>query len=389
VAGTKAGKGKRGEQDGWLERQNRALRDRGHKVSLDLHQGMVRLRATLPPKPSELSGTDWKQRRISTGLRYPDQASEAITQAEKLGAAIERTLRTQEPFDWIPWERSSRGSKRTPGGIRPTISGVDAIRQTEEWWFQQRKRSASAATTWDVDYARPLRPLLKIDDLQPEHLIHLVSATEQETRSRRRASQAAATVAKVLGMSAEIQQQIRELGQGYSPTTDTAPRNVPSDEDVVALIDALPSDWQWPVGICAVYGARPHEALLYAEVLETKLLAISAGKTGSRRCFALPAEWIDRWDLMTKRLPTIDYGRSNQVVGAAMSRRLRAMNAPFKPYDLRHAFAVRTIYCSKISPSIAAKSMGHSLQVHNRIYQKWFDASGMEALQAELLNAAA
>ena len=65
-----AGKGKR-EQDGWLDRQNRALRDRGYRVSLDLHQGMVRLRATLPPKPSEPAGSQWKQRRISTGLSVP------------------------------------------------------------------------------------------------------------------------------------------------------------------------------------------------------------------------------------------------------------------------------------------------------------------------------
>ena len=151
MAGTEAGKGKRGEQDSWLKRQNRALRDRGYKVSLDLHQGMVRLRATLPPKPSEPSASPWKQRRISTGLRYPDQASEAVTQAEKLGAAIERTLRTQEFFDWSSWERSSRGSKRTPVGTKPTISGLDAICQTEQWWVQQRKRSESASTTWDVD----------------------------------------------------------------------------------------------------------------------------------------------------------------------------------------------------------------------------------------------
>ena len=87
MAGTKAGKGKRGEQDGWLERQNRALRDRGYKVSLDLHQGMVRLRATLPPKSSEPAATPWKQCRISTGLRYPDQALEAVTQAESTSAA--------------------------------------------------------------------------------------------------------------------------------------------------------------------------------------------------------------------------------------------------------------------------------------------------------------
>ncbi len=383
-----ASRGKR-DQDSWLERQNRALRDRGHKVSLDLHQGMVRLRATLPPKPSEPAASPWKQRRISTGLRYPDQGSEAVTQAEKLGAAIERTLRTQEPFDWSPWQRNRTERKRTAIGSTSAISGVDAIRQTETWWNQQRKRSDSASTTWDVDYAKPLRPLLQIPDLQPEHLIHLVSATELGTRNRRRSSQAAATVAKALGFSADIQQQIRTLGKGYSPTTDTAPRHVPSDEELVTFIDALPTEWQWPIGICAVYGARPHEALLYAEVLDSKLLAISAGKTGPRKSVALPAEWIKRWDLTTKRMPAIDLDRSHKEVGTVMRLPFRRAGVSFQPYDLRHAWAVRAIYSPKINASFAAKSMGHSLQVHNAIYQKWFDASGMEALQAELLNAAA
>lgn len=388
MAGTGAAKGKR-DQDSWLERQNRALRDRGYKVSLDLHQGMVRLRATLPPKPPDPAASPWKQRRISTGLRYPDQASEAVTQAEQLGTAIERTLRTKEPFDWSPWERSSKGAKSSPIGTKPPISGVDAVRQTEQWWAQQRRRTVSAATTWDVDYARPLRPLLLISDLQPEHLLHLVMATELGTRSRRRCSQAAATMAKALGLSADLQQQIRELGKGYSPTTDTTPRDVPADAQLIAFIDALPSHWQWPVGICAVYGARPHEALLYAEVLPSNLLAISNGKTGARKSLALPAEWIVRWDLMTKRLPAIDLGRSHKDVGTAMRSPFRSAGVMFQPYDLRHAWAVRAIYSPKISASMAAKSLGHSLQVHNRIYQKWFDASGMEALQIEILNAAA
>ena len=127
MAGASAGKGKR-EQDGWLDRQNRALRDRGYRVSLDLHQGMVRLRATLPPKPSEPAGSQWKQRRVSTGLQYPEQASEAVNQAEKLGADIEKAIRTQQPFDWSPWERPSRGARRIPGGSKPIISGVDAVR---------------------------------------------------------------------------------------------------------------------------------------------------------------------------------------------------------------------------------------------------------------------
>lgn len=385
MAGASAGKGKR-EQDGWLDRQNRALRDRGYRVSLDLHQGMVRLRATLPPKSSEPTGTQWKQRRISTGLQYPDQASEAVNQAEKLGADIEKAIRTQQPFDWNSWERPSRGARRIPGGSKPIISGVDAVRQTELWWVKQRKRSVSAATTWDVDYARPLRPVLLIADLQPEDLVHLVSATELGSKTRQRCSRAAATVAKVLGLSTDFQQEIRSLGKGYSPTTDTAPRNLPSDAELVAFIDLLPSEWQWPVGICAVYGARPHEALLYADVLSSKLLAISNGKTGPRKSMALPGEWIQRWDLTTKRLPAIDRDRSHKVVGAVMSRVFRRAEVTFQPYDLRHAWAVRAIYTPKIGASMAAKSMGHSLQVHNSTYQRWFDASGMEALQAELLN---
>lgn len=121
MAGPGAGQDN-GDQDSWLECQNRALGDRGYKVSLDLHQGMVRLRATLPPKPSEPSASPWKQRRISIGLCFPDQASETVTQAEKLGAAIERGLRMQQPFDWSPWERPSRGSKRTPVATKPAIS---------------------------------------------------------------------------------------------------------------------------------------------------------------------------------------------------------------------------------------------------------------------------
>lgn len=387
MAGAGGGRGKR-EHDSWMQRQNSALRERGYRVSLELHQGLIRLRATLPPKPSDPPSAPWKQRRISTGVRYPDQASDAVKQAEQLGAAIELTLRTREPFDWSAWDRPSAGSNRVPVGTSASISGVDALRQTELWWAQQKRRSQSAVTTWDVDYARPLSPLLKIERLQPQNLLDLVSATKPCTRARKRCSQAAATVAKVLEMSAELQQQIRDLGKGYSPLTDTAPRDVPSDGELMSFIDALPADWQWPVGICAVYGARPHEALLYAEVLASKLLAISGGKTGARMSFALPAAWIERWELTRKRLPAIDFTGGNKKVGSQMSIFFRSVNASFQPYDVRHAYAVRTIYFPKISPSMGAKSMGHSLQVHFQIYQKWFDASGMESLQVELLNAA-
>ena len=46
--------------------------------------------------------------------------------------------------------------------------------------------------------------------------------------------------------------------------------------------------------------------------------------------------------------------------------------------------AVRAILHPQISPSLAAKSMGHSLAIHSRTYQRWFDQSSMLGVLEEL-----
>ena len=76
--------------DARLARQNAALKLRAHGVALDVSQGRVRLRATMPPPPSVPPGTAPKQQRISTSLSDPDQATEALQLAELLGSALER-----------------------------------------------------------------------------------------------------------------------------------------------------------------------------------------------------------------------------------------------------------------------------------------------------------
>jgi hypothetical protein len=64
--------------DPWLSRQNAPLKLKGHGVTLDVVGARVRLRATMPPRPTDPLGTGLRQHRISTGLAYPDQASEAL-----------------------------------------------------------------------------------------------------------------------------------------------------------------------------------------------------------------------------------------------------------------------------------------------------------------------
>ena len=371
--------------DPWLARQNAALKLKGHGVTLDVAGGRVRLRATMPPRPTDPPGAEARQHRISTGLAYPDQATESLQLAEQLGNALERHRLGLEAFDWSPW--LPKGRQRKPAAVpdQPEgISGRKAIRTTHQWWRKQRRRGPSADDSWKVDYDAPLMQLQEISLLLPEHLVALVEATPSGSRSRRRASQAAATVARALAWSDELVSQLRELGKGYSAARSQAPRDLPRDEAIEALIDRLSAAWQWPVAVAAVYGCRPHEALLFAEVQPSGLLRIADGKTGARQSLALPPEWIERWSLHNKRLPAFNPERSHRDVGALMGQAFRRAGAEFQPYDLRHAWAVRAIHNPKISPSLAAKSMGHSLAVHSSVYQRWFDAHEMESLQAVL-----
>ena len=63
-----------------LSRQNAPLKLKGHGVTLDVVGARVRLVATMPPRPTDSLGTGLRQHRISTGLAYPDQASEALSE---------------------------------------------------------------------------------------------------------------------------------------------------------------------------------------------------------------------------------------------------------------------------------------------------------------------
>jgi hypothetical protein len=84
-------------------------------------------------------------------------------------------------------------------------------------------------------------------------------------------------------MGPEAVGRLKDLGKGYSPQKDAAPRDLPTDQVIVRVIDALPAHGQGVAGICATYGTRPHEALMSADGLANGLIAIGGGKTGPRQ----------------------------------------------------------------------------------------------------------
>jgi integrase len=364
-------------RDPYLARINRALRDLGSSVTLEISPsgGRLRLRASLP-----LPDGGWKQRRITTAFPYPSGVDQARQLAEELGRDLELHRRGLETFPLDRWLQSTKAQQGNTEGI----SGLEALRRTENWWRQQRRRGPSADVSWTTTYAAPLRPLLAQENVSIETLRAVVESKEVGSCSRRKAALAATAVAQALEMGPDAVQELRELGKGYSPLKDAAPRNLPSDAVVIEVIDQLPSGWQWVAGICAAYGARPHEALLMAEVQESGLVVISGGKTGARQGLPLPKNWIERWQLQSKRLPGINLDRDHRTVGSQLGVALRRHGAPFLAYDLRHAWAVRAIHNPQISPSLAAKSLGHSLMVHTSLYQRWFDSASMASLVAQM-----
>jgi hypothetical protein len=52
-------------------------------------------------------------------------------------------------------------------------------------------------------------------------------------------------------------------------------------------------------------------------------------------------------------------------------RWFRFVEIPFQPYDLRHAWAIRA-HLMGIPIKAAADNLGHSVNMHTSIYQKWF-----------------
>ena len=365
-------------KDPYLARVNRALKDLGYGVALELAPSgkRIRLRATLPFE----SGL-WAQRRVSTHCSYPSDVEQARKLAEELGRDIELHRRGLESFQMERWCAPPSATGDVAG---EAVSGLEALRSTENWWRKQRKRGGSADVSWKTDYAAPLKPLLDQPAVDLRVLTALVESKEVGSRSRRRASIAAVAVARAIALGPEAVQGLKALGKGYSPQKDAAPRDLPSDALILEVIDALPSDWQWVAGICATYGTRPHEALLMADVESNGLVVIRGGKTGARQGLPLPKEWIARWALQTKRLPKINLERDHRTVGSQLGVALRRYEVPFRAYDLRHAWAVRAIHNPQLSPSLAAKSLGHSLMVHTSLYQRWFDSASMASLVAQM-----
>jgi integrase len=178
---------------------------------------------------------------------------------------------------------------------------------------------------------------------------------------------------------------VRTLAGSYSPKA-VQPKDLPTDEEIVTQYKRLQStSMRWLYGVMAAYGLRPHEPFHLDLKDFPKIRVGDHTKTGYRRRFVLPLypEWAQEWQLWDRSLPDFaalkessggkdaapeDY--DNTHLTNRVSNRFRRRNIGFSPLYLRHAYAARNFRCG-LSTAYGAKQMGHSVKVHETIYQAW------------------
>ena len=152
--------------------------------------------------------------------------------------------------------------------------------------------------------------------------------------------------------------------------------------------------WRQIFGMLATFGLRTHEVFFVdAEDLlseSNKHNAIRVGsetKTGERLVYPLRSEQVDQFELKDIQKPNIKLNpeRSMRYISNNVCRTFRECSLGFIPYSLRHAWAIRSIHY-KMNPSIAAKMMGHSVEMHTKNYHYYLSKQDMDKAYVDAIR---
>jgi len=335
---------------GRIRAANGRLKAANVSVRIEVRGHRLLLRATLPPKPFSSKLVSYQQ-RISTGL---SATPKGISQAEKEARLIAAKLATRE-FCWEPYSKSAEVSNGSCG---------DWIRRLEAHYLS----AGGSRETWKGDYQKVLKLLPESAELSRDILRKLIESTKPNTKTRRRACMATAALAKYAGLELDT----KALRGKYQPGT-VDPRSIPSDDEILAVWERIENPgWKWAYGMMATYGLRNHE--VFHLELDGKICTVGADtKTGSREIWPCYPEWFLSLSLsnLSDGLPKIDTTRSNSAIGHSVTKYLTPI-CGFSPYSLRHAWAIRTSLFGW-PVELAARQMGHSVEMHTRVYHRWIN----------------
>jgi integrase len=334
-----------------LDAANARLKACQHRCSIQLRGSSYSLVATLPTR----DGTARKQQRVPLGPEVD------LYEAERKAAELGHQLRSKT-FNWETWDAPQALGSITAADFRTAAEHLHASKY--------RKDPERGASAWSKKWAPALRKLPLSDGITEASLLRVIRSMPAGSASRRDQGNLLSQIAKSLGLNTSA---LLDACRGYGVDKLTE-RDIPSDEAIEAALGAIRLPyWKWTFGMCAAYGLRPHECAQLTWLDDNWIEVHDKTKTGSRRVTPCPSDWVKRFQLRDLLRPT----QSAQNLGKVFNDALDRSGIAIKPYNLRHAYALR-LMSKGVAADLAARLMGHSLQVHQSTYQRWIEADRIQ-----------
>ena len=386
--------------DGAIRDHNALLAEGGVSLRLERRGQRLALRGPLPCRQGD---GRMRVQRISLGV---PATQEGLEQARSALRRVVQQLQ-QQSFRWSDW-RAERGSS-TPAPRTTADAPVpmvdQAITRFERAFFsdpRRRRNPAGCRTTWTSAYLPYLRRLLRLAQQQPLLDTTLLQAVLESyplaSRGRQQCGTALAALARAEGLQLPSDWADRAGGYGLHAAQF---RQLPSDAQIIDWIARIPNPrWRLAYGLMAAYGLRNHEVFFsdlsaLAPGGDGVIRVLPTSKTGEHQVWPFQPEWVERFELPRlgedrRLLPAVctDLRRTTlQQVGRRVAEQFRRYELPLTPYDLRHAWAVRTIHIG-LPDTVAARMMGHSVAIHTRTYHHWITRRDQQqAVDAALARA--
>ncbi len=362
-----------------LDQINNDLACKDIRLRLEKRGEKLNLRGPLPSK--ELQGVI-KTQRISLGL---PANTKGLIEAEKLLQLVLLQIKRNQ-FSWDNWS-----SKQIDGNKLSSSKKViaESIEEFKKGFFNdpsRHKSISSSKTTWNSAYLPYLRRLKEIaldkgEKITSEVLYEALSSYSENSRSRQQCGTALGSFANYLNI--KLPQSWKSMASGYG-VNKAQFRQLPSDNQIIESIHLIPnSKWRLVYGLMATYGLRNHEVFFcdlscFAKNGDNILRVLPNTKTGEHQAWPFQPEWVDFFRLKdlgesSNNLPSINTDLKQttlQQVGRRVSEQFRRYQLPITPYDLRHAWAVRTIHIG-LPDTVSARMMGHSVAIHTQTYHHW------------------
>jgi len=357
---------------------NLDLESKGINLRIEKRGKVLNIRGTLPDKKSHNFS---KVQRISLKLPYNINGLEEARKAIEL---IDFQLKKNQ-FSWSHWIKNKAiSSKKFPD------TGIsNEIESFKRHFFSDTSRSKSPAgmiSTWQSAYKPYLNRLIGVSHnstlkLNEDLLVKILLSYKKNSRSRQQCGIALSALAKHLKL--ELPENWKQLQSGYGIHQSNF-RELPSDEEIINSFKLIPNPkWRFVFGLMATYGLRNHEVffsdLSCLKNTGDKIIRVFPNtKTGEHQVWPFHPEWVKLFNLddissTSDSLPDIKtdlQDRTLQHIGRRVSEQFKRYKISFTPYDLRHAWAVRTILIG-LPNTVAAKMMGHSVSIHTKTYHHW------------------